>query len=129
MAHPHTSVTTVDELWPRVEAAWSSVHVHASQSRFDSIPICLSAATTARDGHSGGNAVGFLCVHSWVWRTPDARVMGINVAMELKVTFAVHKLLTAEEESCSILERAHLTNASLYGIRRKSSWLNCNLYE
>ncbi|GFW92534.1 hypothetical protein TNCV_518511 [Trichonephila clavipes] len=37
LAHHHAPVTTVDELWYRVEAAWSSVPVHAIQCLFDSM--------------------------------------------------------------------------------------------
>ncbi|GFV01259.1 transposable element Tcb1 transposase [Trichonephila clavipes] len=36
LSRQHTSVTTVDELWHRVEAAWASVYGHALQSLFDS---------------------------------------------------------------------------------------------
>ncbi|GFV57078.1 transposable element Tcb1 transposase [Trichonephila clavipes] len=32
LAHLHTPVTTVDELWHRVEAAWVSIPAHATQS-------------------------------------------------------------------------------------------------
>ncbi|PRD35571.1 UNVERIFIED_CONTAM: hypothetical protein NCL1_11194 [Trichonephila clavipes] len=46
----HTPVTTVDELWNGVEAAWSSVPVHAIQSLFDSIPRRITAIITARGG-------------------------------------------------------------------------------
>ncbi|GFY24424.1 HTH_Tnp_Tc3_2 domain-containing protein [Trichonephila clavipes] len=38
LARHHTPVTTVDKLWDHVEAARSSVPVHAMQSRFDSMP-------------------------------------------------------------------------------------------
>ncbi|GFS89231.1 hypothetical protein TNCV_1259631 [Trichonephila clavipes] len=41
LARHHTPVTTVDELWYRLEAAWSSVPVHAFQSLLDSIPRLL----------------------------------------------------------------------------------------
>ncbi|GFY01881.1 hypothetical protein TNCV_1468681 [Trichonephila clavipes] len=37
-ARYHTPITTVDELWHRVEAAGASVPVHTIQSLFDSIP-------------------------------------------------------------------------------------------
>ncbi|GFT25822.1 transposable element Tcb1 transposase [Trichonephila clavipes] len=37
LARYHTPVTTVDERWYRVEAAWSCVPVHAIQSLFDSM--------------------------------------------------------------------------------------------
>ncbi|GFU18415.1 hypothetical protein TNCV_1980951 [Trichonephila clavipes] len=43
-------VTTVDELWYRVEAAWSSVSVHSIQSLFDSMPRRINAVITARGG-------------------------------------------------------------------------------
>ncbi|GFU09070.1 hypothetical protein TNCV_1319271 [Trichonephila clavipes] len=42
----HMPVTTVDELWHRIEATWTSVH--AIKSLFDSIPSRLSAVITAR---------------------------------------------------------------------------------
>ncbi|GFV62128.1 hypothetical protein TNCV_4109311 [Trichonephila clavipes] len=48
LAHHHTPVITVDKLWYRVEAAWSSVPVHAIQSLFRSMPRCISAVFTAR---------------------------------------------------------------------------------
>ncbi|GFT29435.1 hypothetical protein TNCV_535611 [Trichonephila clavipes] len=38
LAHHHMLVTTVDELWYRVEAAWASVPVPVIQSLFDSMP-------------------------------------------------------------------------------------------
>ncbi|GFX77602.1 transposable element Tcb1 transposase [Trichonephila clavipes] len=38
LARHHTADSTVDELWHHVEAAWTSVPVHAIQSLFDSIP-------------------------------------------------------------------------------------------
>ncbi|GFU69566.1 transposable element Tc1 transposase [Trichonephila clavipes] len=37
LARHCTLVTTVDELWHRIEASWASVFVHAIQSMFDSI--------------------------------------------------------------------------------------------
>ncbi|GFU70327.1 hypothetical protein TNCV_2106661 [Trichonephila clavipes] len=43
----HTPVTTVKELWPRVEAAWTSVPVYAIQSLFDSLPKRISAVIIA----------------------------------------------------------------------------------
>ncbi|GFW13753.1 hypothetical protein TNCV_2105771 [Trichonephila clavipes] len=46
LACHHTPATTADELWYRVEAAWSSVSI---QSLFDSIPRQISAVITARD--------------------------------------------------------------------------------
>ncbi|GFV01135.1 hypothetical protein TNCV_1010561 [Trichonephila clavipes] len=49
----HTPDATVDELWHRVEAAWSSVPVHAIQSLFDSMASRISAVTTPSDGSSG----------------------------------------------------------------------------
>ncbi|GFV83810.1 hypothetical protein TNCV_2555961 [Trichonephila clavipes] len=49
-ARHHTPVTTVDELWYCVEAAWSSVPVHAIQSLFDSMPRRISPVITARGG-------------------------------------------------------------------------------
>ncbi|GFX61522.1 odorant receptor [Trichonephila clavipes] len=48
-----TPVTTIDELWPRVEAAWASVPIHAIQSLFDSMARRISAGTTSRAGCSG----------------------------------------------------------------------------
>ncbi|GFW99538.1 hypothetical protein TNCV_3417711 [Trichonephila clavipes] len=44
----HTPVTTVDELRHRVEAAWSSVHVHAIQSLFYLMPSRISTVTGGR---------------------------------------------------------------------------------
>ncbi|GFW78859.1 uncharacterized protein TNCV_2058801 [Trichonephila clavipes] len=38
LALHHTPVTTVDELWYRVEVTWSFVPLHAIQSLFDSMP-------------------------------------------------------------------------------------------
>ncbi|GFV14217.1 hypothetical protein TNCV_1163401 [Trichonephila clavipes] len=52
LARHRTSVTLVDELWPRVEAALASVSVHAIQYLTDSIPRCTSVVITARDGCS-----------------------------------------------------------------------------
>ncbi|GFT13655.1 transposable element Tcb1 transposase [Trichonephila clavipes] len=49
----HTPVATVDELWYLVEAARSSVPVHAVQSLFDSMPRRISAVITARGGRFG----------------------------------------------------------------------------
>ncbi|GFW92350.1 transposable element Tcb1 transposase [Trichonephila clavipes] len=50
LARHHTAVTTVDELWHRVEAAWTSVPVHAIQYLFDSMPRRISAVIIARGG-------------------------------------------------------------------------------
>ncbi|GFW68198.1 transposable element Tcb1 transposase [Trichonephila clavipes] len=50
LARHLTPVTTVDELWYHVEAAWSSEPVHAIQSLFDSMRRCISAVITARGG-------------------------------------------------------------------------------
>ncbi|GFW06411.1 transposable element Tcb1 transposase [Trichonephila clavipes] len=50
LARHHTPVTTVDEPWYRIEAAWSSEPVHDIQSLFDSKLRCLSAVITARCG-------------------------------------------------------------------------------
>ncbi|GFX57653.1 transposable element Tcb1 transposase [Trichonephila clavipes] len=47
LAYHHTPATTVDELWYRVEAAWSSVPEHAIQSLFDSMPMRISAVITS----------------------------------------------------------------------------------
>ncbi|GFV20441.1 transposable element Tcb2 transposase [Trichonephila clavipes] len=52
LACHHTPVTTVDELWHRVEAAWASVPVHAIQSLFDSMPRYINAVIIARGGCS-----------------------------------------------------------------------------
>ncbi|GFT75086.1 odorant receptor [Trichonephila clavipes] len=48
LARHHTPVTTVDKLWYRVEAAWSSVPVHAIKSLSDSMPRHISAIISAR---------------------------------------------------------------------------------
>lgn len=53
LARHHTAVTTVDELWRRVEAAWAAVPVHAIQSLFDSMPRRINAVIAARGGCSG----------------------------------------------------------------------------
>ncbi|GFW72335.1 hypothetical protein TNCV_703721 [Trichonephila clavipes] len=53
LARHHTPVTTVDELWHRVEAALASVPVHAIQSLFDSMPRRIIVVITARGGCSG----------------------------------------------------------------------------
>ncbi|GFS75946.1 transposable element Tc1 transposase [Trichonephila clavipes] len=50
LTYHHTPVPTADELWYRVETAWSSVLVHAIQYRFDSMPRHISAVITARGG-------------------------------------------------------------------------------
>ncbi|GFV72197.1 hypothetical protein TNCV_995691 [Trichonephila clavipes] len=47
-AHHQMSVTTVDELWHHVEAAWTSVPMHAIQSLLDSISRGISAVITLR---------------------------------------------------------------------------------
>ncbi|GFV86941.1 hypothetical protein TNCV_2198931 [Trichonephila clavipes] len=52
LAYHSTPVTTVDELWHCIEAAWTSLLMHAIQSLFDSMPRCISAVTTVR-GRSG----------------------------------------------------------------------------
>ncbi|GFS75636.1 hypothetical protein TNCV_3424101 [Trichonephila clavipes] len=49
----HTRVTTVDELWHRVEAAWGPEPGHAIQSLLDSMPKRISAIITARGSCSG----------------------------------------------------------------------------
>ncbi|GFW77552.1 hypothetical protein TNCV_2499441 [Trichonephila clavipes] len=46
-------ITMVDDLRYRVEAAGSSVPVHAIQSMFDSMPWRIRDVITARDGCSG----------------------------------------------------------------------------
>ncbi|GFV79302.1 hypothetical protein TNCV_71691 [Trichonephila clavipes] len=38
LACHHTAVTTFDELWHHIEAAWTSVSVHVTQSLFDAMP-------------------------------------------------------------------------------------------
>ncbi|GFY34766.1 uncharacterized protein TNCV_844651 [Trichonephila clavipes] len=53
LARQHTPITMIDELWYRVEAAWTYVPVHAIQSLFDSMPRHLSAIITARGGCFG----------------------------------------------------------------------------
>ncbi|GFX89291.1 hypothetical protein TNCV_1339901 [Trichonephila clavipes] len=56
LARHHIPVITVNELWYRVEAAWSSAPVHAIQSLFDSMlrriiafPERCPKSATARD--------------------------------------------------------------------------------
>ncbi|GFW35860.1 hypothetical protein TNCV_1926911 [Trichonephila clavipes] len=58
LACHHTSVTTVDELWYCVEAAWSSVPVHSVQSLFDSMHRRISAVITAIEGENPGGCQG-----------------------------------------------------------------------
>ncbi|GFV39224.1 hypothetical protein TNCV_2089641 [Trichonephila clavipes] len=53
LACHHTSLTTVDELWDRVEAARASVPVHSIQSLFDSKPKCISSVMFSRGDCSG----------------------------------------------------------------------------
>ncbi|GFV90297.1 uncharacterized protein TNCV_4380121 [Trichonephila clavipes] len=53
LARCQMRVTTVDELWHRVEASWAFVHVHAIQSLFDSMPRRISAIISAGGGCSG----------------------------------------------------------------------------
>ncbi|MBJ4999813.1 IS630 family transposase [Salmonella enterica subsp. enterica serovar Hadar] len=53
LARHHSPVTTVDELWHSVEAAWTAVPVHAIQSLFDSMPRRITAVIAARGGCSG----------------------------------------------------------------------------
>ncbi|GFX50941.1 hypothetical protein TNCV_2732921 [Trichonephila clavipes] len=50
MVRHHAPVIIVDELWNHVEAAWTSVHVHAIQSVVDSMPMRISAVFTASGG-------------------------------------------------------------------------------
>ncbi|GFV89319.1 hypothetical protein TNCV_4151391 [Trichonephila clavipes] len=50
LARHHIPLNTIDELWHRVEAAWSYVPVHAIQSLFDSMPRHINAFITARVG-------------------------------------------------------------------------------
>ncbi|GFS55881.1 hypothetical protein TNCV_1935841, partial [Trichonephila clavipes] len=52
LARHHKAVTTVDELWHRVEAAWASIPVHAIKSLFGSMPRRISAVIIARGGCS-----------------------------------------------------------------------------
>ncbi|GFU41966.1 hypothetical protein TNCV_4676731 [Trichonephila clavipes] len=47
LARHHTPIITAAELWYLVEAAWSSVTVHAIQSLFDSMPRRIRAVITA----------------------------------------------------------------------------------
>nr|ALD51399.1 odorant receptor 8 [Locusta migratoria] len=47
-ARHNPPVTTLDELWYRVEAAWASVPVHAIKVLFDSMPRRIKAVITAR---------------------------------------------------------------------------------
>ncbi|GFV52731.1 hypothetical protein TNCV_2874021 [Trichonephila clavipes] len=61
LACHHTPITTVDELWHLVEAAWASVPVHAIQSLFYSISKLISAVIMARGGCSGGTDFSGLC--------------------------------------------------------------------
>ncbi|GFX06461.1 hypothetical protein TNCV_3016951 [Trichonephila clavipes] len=53
LSRHHTPVTTVGELWHRVEAEWASVPVHATQFLFDSMPLHISAVITVRGLCSG----------------------------------------------------------------------------
>ncbi|GFS65329.1 hypothetical protein TNCV_2451521 [Trichonephila clavipes] len=47
LARHHIPVTTVDELYHRVEAAWASVPVHANQTLSNSMPRRISAVIIA----------------------------------------------------------------------------------
>ncbi|GFV36518.1 hypothetical protein TNCV_2260371 [Trichonephila clavipes] len=49
----HIPVTTVDELWHCIEAAWASVPAHVIQSLFDYILRRVSAVITTRGVCSG----------------------------------------------------------------------------
>ncbi|GFY07034.1 uncharacterized protein TNCV_4203051 [Trichonephila clavipes] len=53
LALHHTPVTTIDELWHCVEAAWTSVPVHAIKYLFDSRPKRISAVIFVRGGCFG----------------------------------------------------------------------------
>ncbi|GFW69636.1 transposable element Tcb1 transposase [Trichonephila clavipes] len=53
LARHHMSVTTVDELWHRVEAASTSVPVHVIQSLFDSMARRIGSVITATRGYYG----------------------------------------------------------------------------
>ncbi|GFT24909.1 hypothetical protein TNCV_3021881 [Trichonephila clavipes] len=48
LTHHHAKVTTVDELWHRVEAALASVPIHVIQSLVDSMPRPISAVIIAK---------------------------------------------------------------------------------
>ncbi|GFX85939.1 odorant receptor [Trichonephila clavipes] len=52
LALHHTTVIGIDELCHRVEAAWASVPVHATQSLFDSMSRRISVVIIARGGCS-----------------------------------------------------------------------------
>ncbi|GFX77987.1 uncharacterized protein TNCV_971421 [Trichonephila clavipes] len=49
-------VTTVDKLWYCVEASWASVHVHAIQSLFDSMPRRIKAEDFGKRNMPGKRA-------------------------------------------------------------------------
>ena len=53
LARHNTPVTTLDELWYRVEAAWAVVPVHAIQALFDSMLRRIKAVITASGDCSG----------------------------------------------------------------------------
>ncbi|CAL1298246.1 unnamed protein product [Larinioides sclopetarius] len=53
LARHHTPVTTVDELWYRVEAARAAIPVHAIQSLFDSMTKSMRAVISRGGGCSG----------------------------------------------------------------------------
>ncbi|GFY05978.1 transposable element Tcb2 transposase [Trichonephila clavipes] len=58
LARHRTPVTTFEELWLHVEAAWASVPVHAIQSLFDSMPRRICAVSTARGVVPGSDFSG-----------------------------------------------------------------------
>ncbi|GFX80945.1 hypothetical protein TNCV_1909381 [Trichonephila clavipes] len=53
----HMPVTTVEKLWHRIEAAWSSVPVHTIQCLFDSMPRHISVVITARECGRGSRLI------------------------------------------------------------------------
>ncbi|GFT46992.1 odorant receptor [Trichonephila clavipes] len=81
LARHYTPVTTVDELWYRVEAAWSSVTVYAIQALFESMPRTATAGSDVVQ--SGRPIFDDFFQHLWPY-------IGNNTA---NVVFQIVKLL------------------------------------
>ncbi|GFV82777.1 transposable element Tcb1 transposase [Trichonephila clavipes] len=58
LARHHTPFNLINELRHRVEAAWTSAPIHATQSLFDSMPRSIHAVITIRDDFYGYVTVG-----------------------------------------------------------------------
>ncbi|GFV65089.1 DUF4817 domain-containing protein [Trichonephila clavipes] len=93
-------VTTVDELWHRVEASWASVPVQAIQSLFDSMPRRITAVIVARGGSSGCQVIYSqfgLAIHQ---NDPQARRRFVEWAQnEIVVVPDFHKRILFSDEA------------------------------